>query len=91
MNTGLDDAVLNEIAAQSEVNVAQVRRHYNRLLTDLHSHARIHDFIPLLAMKQVRQHFRPIHPIPVEAQPSDRQRIINSARQMEYTLISYGH
>lgn len=58
MNTEIDETLLNEIAHQSHTSVENVRRTYQSILCDLHSKARIHAFIPLLAMNSVRTYFR---------------------------------
>jgi len=91
MRSGLDEAILSEIALQSQVSIDVVRQHYQTLLRDLHLHARIHDYLPLLAMKMVREHFHAVPPVATPAQASERQRILRCAREMEYALISYGH
>jgi len=87
MRSGLDDVILSEIAVQSEVSLEEVQQHYQSLLADLHHEARIHDFIPLLAMKQVRQHFRPKPSAAVQPQPAGRQAVLRRTPQMAYALI----
>jgi hypothetical protein len=91
MNKGLDEAILSEIARQSQVSFAVVQGHYHTLLSDLRSRARIHDFIPLLAMKLVRQQFRPIAGVASQAMPTERQRIKRLARELDFTQINFGH
>jgi len=87
MNSGLDETTLNDIAEQSHVSVDVVQRHYQTVLSDLHHQARIHDFIPLLAMKRVRQHFRHVHRVDVQRPPVVRQSSPRSARQMDYAQV----
>ena len=87
MHTGLDETILSEIAEQSQVSVELVQRHYQALLSDLHHEARIHDFIPLLAMKRVRQHFRRVHSVDVQRQPILHQSSQRSMRPMGYVLV----
>lgn len=58
MNSDFDEALLIEIASQSHTSVENVRRTYQSILCDLRRKARIHDFVPLLAMNCVRKHFR---------------------------------
>lgn len=58
MNSGLDEVILTEIASSSNADVEDVRNLYQSIVGDLHGKARIHDFIPLLAMNRVREHFR---------------------------------
>lgn len=58
MNSGLDEATLAEIAYHANTDIADVRRTYQSISEELHKKAKIHDFIPLLAMNLVRDHFR---------------------------------
>ncbi len=58
MNCGLDEAVLAEIACHANTDLDRVRRTYQSISEELHKKAKIHDFIPLLAMNLVRAHFR---------------------------------
>jgi len=53
----MDDLVIQEIARQSQITEAEVRQEYARQLQALGAGARIRDFLPLLAMKQVRHYF----------------------------------
>lgn len=64
MNSDFDELLLIEIASQSHISVENVRRTYQSILSDLRAKAKIHDFIPLLAMNCVRQHFRDLNPAP---------------------------
>jgi hypothetical protein len=57
MLKGMDELTIQEIARQSQITEAEVRQVYALHLQALRVGARIHDFLPLLAMKQVRQHF----------------------------------
>ncbi len=61
MNSGIDETTLREIASQSHTSVDNVRSTYQSILSDLRAKAKIHDFIPLLAMNSVRQHFRDLN------------------------------
>ena len=56
-HSNLDEVTLTEIASHAHVRVDDVRRTYQVILAELHDQAKIHDFIPLLAMKGVRQYF----------------------------------
>jgi transcription initiation factor TFIIIB Brf1 subunit/transcription initiation factor TFIIB len=60
MNSDIDEAMLNEIAEHSHTSVENVRRTYQSIRCDLHAKARIHDFIPLLAMNSLRTYFQNI-------------------------------
>lgn len=51
----MDDLVIQEIARHAHISETEVRAEYTRQLHELASHARVRDFLPLLAMKQVRQ------------------------------------
>lgn len=64
MYSGLDEAFLREIAHHSHTSVDHVRRTYQLIIHDLQDKARIQDFIPLLAMKSLKQHFRELTPHP---------------------------
>ena len=57
MFKGMDDLTIQEIARQSQITEAEVRQVYALHVQALKAGARIHDFVPLLAMKQVRHHF----------------------------------
>ncbi len=61
MNSGIDETILKEIASQSHTSLDHVRSTYQSILGDLRAKARIHDFIPLLAINSVRQHFRDLN------------------------------
>ncbi len=63
MNSGIDETFLTEIANSSHSNIEDVRSKYQSILYDLRAKARIHDFIPLLAMNNVRKHFRDLNPV----------------------------
>jgi len=54
MSVGFDHYLLLDIATHTHVPVAQVQFTYEKLCMNMRAHARIHDFIPLLAMNQLR-------------------------------------
>lgn len=58
MKSGLDESILADIASNSNANIEDVRHAYQSIIDDLHAKSKIHDFIPLLAMNRVRDHFR---------------------------------
>ncbi|MDE2421979.1 MAG: DUF3562 domain-containing protein [Gammaproteobacteria bacterium] len=64
MNCGLDEATLAEIACHANTDLDHVRCTYQSISEELHKKAKIHDFIPLLAMNLVRAHFRQAEPKP---------------------------
>ena len=78
MKSGLDEAILQEIACNSHADIADVRHAYQSIIDDLRKKARIHDFIPLLAMNRVREHF---HVSPEQA----------SNHQVDEIYIDIGH
>ncbi|AXI03297.1 DUF3562 domain-containing protein [Aquirhabdus parva] len=55
--SGLDDVFLTEIANHNHVSIDEVRDTYEMVMQGLHENAKIHDFIPVLAMNTVRQYF----------------------------------
>jgi|GEM_PF-2221424 len=61
MNSDIDETILKEIASKSHTSLDHVRSTYQTILGDLRAKARIHDFIPVLAMNSVRQHFRDLN------------------------------
>lgn len=73
MNSGLDEVFLAEIACHANTDVDHVRRTYQSISEALRKKAKIHDFIPLLAMNLVRAHFRQF-----ESKPSVSVSIIPS-------------
>ena len=55
--SGLDNVFLTEIANHAHVSIGEVRDTYEMVMQGLHENAKIHDFIPVLAMNTVRQYF----------------------------------
>lgn len=58
MKSGLDEVILAEIACNANADIEDVRRAYHSIVGNLRENAKIHDYIPLLAMNRVREHFR---------------------------------
>ncbi len=58
MKSGIDDVTLAEIAFNSNARIEDVYSMYQQIMNDLHKKARIHDFIPLLAMNRLRAHLQ---------------------------------
>jgi len=91
MNSGLDDVTLEEIACHAHTDIAHVRRTYQSISEELHKKAKIHDFIPLLAMNKVRAHFRNADLMPSSMIATHPTRIENPMDQHHEYQHHYAH
>jgi hypothetical protein len=57
MNRGHDDYMIHEISVMADVPEHEVLAKFKMTLAFMDAKARIHDFLPLLAMNQVRSHY----------------------------------
>jgi len=57
MSRGIDHDLLREIATDAHIPVAQVEFTYTKICMRLRAHSKVHDFIPLLAMNQLRDYY----------------------------------
>ena len=57
MKRGLDDYMIHEIAEMANVPEQEVLETFHATLAFMDSKARIHDFLPVLAMNQVRRQY----------------------------------
>ena len=93
MNSDIDETILKEIACQSHTSLDHVRSTYQSILGDLGAKARIHDFIPLLAMNSVRQHFRDLN---LATDPTFSFSVVDiseekAARSLDFFEQRYAH
>jgi hypothetical protein len=57
MKRGLDDYMIHEIAEMANVPEQEVLATFHATLAFMDAKARIHDFLPVLAMNQVRRQY----------------------------------
>lgn len=57
MKRGHDDYMIHEIAEMAHVSEQEVLSEFQATVASMDTKARIHDFIPLLAMNQVRRQY----------------------------------
>ena len=57
MKSGHDDFMIHEIAEMAHVSEQEVLTEFQVTLASMVAKARIHDFLPLLAMNQVRRQY----------------------------------
>lgn len=57
MATVTEHAAMTEIASLAHVSIEDVMAEYQSMCHHMDRQAKIHDYVPLLAMKHIREHF----------------------------------